>query len=208
MLPTIKLGPSGADSRVRGFVNVRGSCGSVQRTLLWGWEFLLPPQPPQVFSVRGFEALFPCTGTLDCVVCPAPQLFLPVYLYWNVELPCPQAAALPRVLYTRLPVSAPPMGLDECFFFNSLVVGLPYSLILCQFWLFFVFKFVVFLLLLVSAGTLYLPIPPSWPDVLIFFILIYWSLWFVVHSYILLLVFLVPILHSTVPCNVWHNKSF
>ena len=28
-------------------------------TFLWGWEFLLPPQLPQVFSVRGFEALFP-----------------------------------------------------------------------------------------------------------------------------------------------------
>ena len=41
---------------------------------------------------------------------------------------------------SRLPVSAPPTGLDECFFFISLVVGLPYSLIFCQFWLFFVFK--------------------------------------------------------------------
>ena len=43
--------------------------GSLQRTLLWGWEFLLLlPQPPQVFSVRGFEALFPWTGSLDCAV--------------------------------------------------------------------------------------------------------------------------------------------
>ena len=33
-----------------------------------------------------------------------------------------------------------PMGLDECFFFISLVVRLPYSLIFCQFWLFFAFK--------------------------------------------------------------------
>ena len=39
-----------------------------------------------------------------------------------------------------LPVSAPHSGLDECFFFISLVVGLPCSLIFCQFWLFFVFK--------------------------------------------------------------------
>ena len=39
-----------------------------------------------------------------------------------------------------LPVSTPPTGLDECFFFISLVVRLPYSLIFCQFWLFFVFK--------------------------------------------------------------------
>ena len=40
----------------------------------------------------------------------------------------------------RLPVCAPSPGLDECFFFNSLVVRLPYSSIFCQFWLFFVFK--------------------------------------------------------------------
>ena len=50
------------------------------------------------------------------------------------------AFALPRVLSARLPISAPPTGLDECFFFTSLVVGLPYSLIFCQFWLFLVFK--------------------------------------------------------------------
>ena len=50
------------------------------------------------------------------------------------------ATTLLRVLSAWLPVSAPPTGLDECFFFISLVVGLPYSLIFCQFWLFFVFK--------------------------------------------------------------------
>ena len=38
-----------------------------------------------------------------------------------------------------LPVSAPPTGLDECFFFISLFVRLPYSSIFCQFWLFFCF---------------------------------------------------------------------
>ena len=41
-----------------------GPCGSFQQTLLWGWEFLLPPQPPQIFTVRGFEALFPRAGAL------------------------------------------------------------------------------------------------------------------------------------------------
>ena len=70
------------------------------------------------------------------------------------------AAALPRVpSSTRLPVSAPPTGLDECFF-NSLVVGLPYSLIFGEFWLFFVFKSAV-LLLVVRGGTVCLPAPPS-----------------------------------------------
>ena len=46
------------------------------------------------------------------------------------------AIALPRVLSAQLPIYAPPTGLDECFFFNSLAVGLPYSSIFCQFWLF------------------------------------------------------------------------
>ena len=83
------------------------------------------------------------------MVCLTPQLFLLADLRVNVELPSPPAAALPRVLSAWLPISAPPTGLDECFFFNSLVVGLSYSLIFCQFWLFFVFKFVVVLLLVV-----------------------------------------------------------
>ena len=48
-----------------------------------------------------------------------------------------------------LPIFIPPTSLDECFFFNSLVVGLPYSLIFWQFWLFFVFNLVVVLLLVV-----------------------------------------------------------
>ena len=53
-------------------------------------------------------------------------------------LPWYPATALPWVLSARLPISAPPTGLDECFFFNFLVVRLPYSLIFCQSLLFFV----------------------------------------------------------------------
>ena len=64
-----------------------GPWGSLQQTLLGGWEFLLPPQWPQVFTVRGFEAWFPHTGPLGCVVCLAPQLFLLVSLHTNVGLP-------------------------------------------------------------------------------------------------------------------------
>ena len=62
------------------------------------WEFLLPLQPPQSFAIRGFEALFPQAGTLGCVVCLAPQLFLPVYLRANVGSPDLPAATLLRVL--------------------------------------------------------------------------------------------------------------
>ena len=88
---------------------------------------------------------FICMQMWDCLVCQLP--------------PCHQCY-LPQ-----LPVSIPPASLDECFFFNSLAVRLPYSLIFWQFWLFFVFKFVVVLLLVVRGGTVYLPMPPCWPEV-------------------------------------------
>ena len=105
------------------------------------------PQPPQIFLVRGFEALFPDVGTLGCVVYLLPQLFLLVYPHANVGLPDPSATTLLQVLFIQLPISAPPTRLNECFFFNSLVVRLPYSSIFWQFWMFSVFKFVAVLLL-------------------------------------------------------------
>ena len=112
------------------------------------------------------EALFPHTGALCCAVCFVPLPFLLVYLCANVGLQglpattlCGlQAAAWPAPFHNPppcwvhqlppcresspppLPISTPPTGLDECFFFISLVVGLPYSSIFFQFWLFFVFK--------------------------------------------------------------------
>ena len=53
-------------------------------------------------------------------------------------------------------------SLDECFFFNSLVVGLPCSSIFWHFWLFFVFRLVVIVLLVVQGGEAYLLKPLSW----------------------------------------------
>ena len=159
--PTIKLGPFGADSRVGGLVHALGPCGSLQWTLLWGWESPAAVSTPTgVFNQR-FEALFFHAGVLGCVVCLTSLPFLPVYLCANVGpqgLPATTLwgllpAAWPAPFHNppphwvrqpppccessppRLPISAPPTGLDECFFFISLVVGLPYSLIFCQFWL-------------------------------------------------------------------------
>ena len=141
---------------------ILGPVESLQWTLLWYWQFSVPLKPPQVFTTRGFEALFPCAGTLGWVVCLTPQLFLLVYPYVNVGLPhlrpC-QESSLPG-----LHVSNPPTSLDECFVFNSLVVGPPYSSIFWQFWLFFVLKFIVVLLLVVQGSKAYLPMPPSWPE--------------------------------------------
>ena len=120
--------------------------------------------PTGVFNQR-FEALFPRAGALGCAVCFSPLPFLRLSMHecgamgsashhlvgsasCSLACPLPQSATLLglpaptllRVLSTRLPVSVPPSGLDECFFFISLVVRLPYSSIFCQFWLFFVFK--------------------------------------------------------------------
>ena len=99
-LPPVKLGPSGADSHVGGFVCVLGPCQSLQQTFLWGWEFLPPLQPPQIFTDRGFEPLVSYIGILGWAVCLAPQLVLPVYPHANVGPPCPPAAVLPGVLST------------------------------------------------------------------------------------------------------------
>ena len=102
-LPTSKLGPFGTDSQVGGFVYILGPCESLQWTLLWGLEFLLVPQPPQVIFIRGFEALFPQAESLGYVVCLTPHLFLLVYLHVKVGPPTLPATALPTLVLQRPP---------------------------------------------------------------------------------------------------------
>ena len=80
--------------------------------------------------------------------------------------PCPPATTLPQFSLPWLLISTPPTSMDKCFFFNSLVVGLPYCSIFCLFWLVFVFKFIVVLLLVVRGGTVRLSMPLSWLEVL------------------------------------------
>ena len=84
LLPTIKLGSSGAGSRVGGPVHALGPRGSLQRPLPRGWEsLLLPPQPPRAFSIRGLRFYFP---TLEPWVVQSALLptVCPVYLCMNV----------------------------------------------------------------------------------------------------------------------------
>ena len=72
--------------------------------------------------------------------------------HWVCQPPPCCESSLPH-----LPISASPTGLDECFFFISLVVGLPYSSIFFQFWLFFVFKLLLsFFWLCAEAQCVYL----------------------------------------------------
>ena len=150
-LPTIKLGPSGAGSRVGGLVHALGPCGSPQRPLLWGWEFLLLlPQPLRVFSIRGLRLYFPAlepwvTGSaLLPAVCP-------VYLCSNVgpqgllvvRLPAlfvPHSASLGpatamRVLSALAARLRPSYQSGWKFIFYLLGVGFPCRSIFRQFWL-------------------------------------------------------------------------
>ena len=91
---------------------------------------------PPGLSMREYGAVESAShylvGSASCsLACPIPQ---------STTSPGLPATTLPRVLSAWLPVFASPTGPDECFFFIYLVVRLPYSLIFCQFWLFFVFK--------------------------------------------------------------------
>ena len=149
--------------------------------------------PTGVFN-QWFEVLFPQAGALGCAVCFAPPPFLPVYLCSNMGpqgLPATPlwgllAAAWPAPFHNlppccvhqpppchesslpQLPISAPPTGLDECFFFISLVVGLSYSLIFCQFWLFFVFKLLSFFCLCKEAQCVYLCLHLGWKSLILY----------------------------------------
>ena len=68
LLPTSKLGPSGADSQVGRFVYVLGPVGlSNELSYDAGNFFHCHCNPPQVFTVRGFEALFPCPTLVPCL---------------------------------------------------------------------------------------------------------------------------------------------
>ena len=78
------------------------------------------------------------------MACLSPQLFLPVYAHTNVGLPALPAAALLHVFSALVPISAPSTSLNECYFFNSLVVGLPYSSIFWQFGYFYFLSLLLF----------------------------------------------------------------
>ena len=151
-IPTIELGPSGTGSRVGGLVHALGPYESLQQTPLWGWEFLLlPSQPQQVFADRGLRLYFPALRPWVARSALLPSCASRFIHRWMWDRLVLQPPPCPSPLHP-LPISAPPTDLVECFFFNSLIVGLPYSLIFQQFWLLFLFKFVV-VLLVVRSGT-------------------------------------------------------
>ena len=142
---------------------------------------------PKGFSIRGLRLYFPKLEPWVGQSVWLPPPFPPVYLCENVGPHGLLAAAWPALFHSPpprwvqqlphrresslpwLPISAPPAGLDECFFFNSLVVGLSYSSIFCQFWLFFVFKLLLsFFWLWEEAQCVYLRLHLGWKPTSIF----------------------------------------
>ena len=68
LLPTSKLDPSSADSRVGGLVHALGPYGSpMSSPVRLGVSPTAASTPTGVFN-QWFEALFPHAGTLGCVV--------------------------------------------------------------------------------------------------------------------------------------------
>ena len=109
LLPTIKLGPSGANSWLGGLVHTPGPHGSPEWPLLWGWGSPPPlPQPPRAFSIRGLRLYFPCAGALGWAICFAPAV-CPVYLCANVW---PQGATLRSACPVVLHSQSGPLGLS------------------------------------------------------------------------------------------------
>ena len=99
------------------------------------------PIPPSLSTHECWpagSASYHLVGSASCsLACPVPQS--PT----SLGLP---AAASPRVLSAPFAHLRPSYSLDDCFFCTFLVIELPYSSIFCQFWLLFVFKLVVVLL--------------------------------------------------------------
>ena len=164
LLPTIKLGPSGAGSQVGGPVHAPGPCASVQRPLLWGWEsLLLPPQPHRRFQSEVWGFISPCWSPgLHSLLCSPP--FLPVYLCANVgpqglpvvRLPAlfvPHSASLGPATATRV-LSALAARLRPSYQSGWMFIFYPW----CQTSLPFDFLSV----LVVQGGAVCLPMPPSW----------------------------------------------
>ena len=114
--------------------------------------FTLPPfLPAYLWANMGPQGL-PATTLWGLLAAAWPAQFHNPPPRWVRQSPPCRKSSLPW-----LPVSAPPTGLDECFFFISLVVRLPCGLIFCQFWLFFDFKlWVSFFLLWEEAQCVYL----------------------------------------------------
>ena len=157
--------------KVGGFVYILGLW------LSWGTgSFFCHPSSHWFFQPEVRRLYFPGIGNLGCVIWPGagithspgvpPSIYLPLVGLPSSPAATAAASSLPYQILSALgPWLHPSTHLDEYFFFKSLVVGLPYSSTFWQFWLFFVLRVVVILLMVVQGGKARLPMPPSWPEV-------------------------------------------
>ena len=145
---------------------------SLQRPLLWGWGFSPAAATATYFYSQTFWGFF--SAVLEPRV--AWSVLLPICSsqficsqMWDRQLlpflPSLPVATLPCILSALAAHFHPSCQFGWMLILYSFIVRLPYSLIFWQFWLFFVFKFVVVLLLVVWGGKVYQPMPPSWPEV-------------------------------------------
>ena len=140
LLPKSKLGLSGADSQVGGFVYVLGSRGSLQHLSCEAASFSCCLNPQRFLQSEVLGLYFPTLESwiVWSVLLPSCSFQFILMQMWDrlvcQPLPC-YRSSLPALC-----VSNPLASLDECFF-NSLVVGLPCRSIFWQFWQFFVFCF-------------------------------------------------------------------
>ena len=107
-IPTIKLGPSGAGSRVGGPVHTLGSpwVSPTTSPVRLGVSPAAAPTPTGVFNQR-FEALFPQAGALGCAVCFAARRSFICGRMWchrvlPATLPAPLSATLSLALWVYL----------------------------------------------------------------------------------------------------------
>ena len=133
-LPTVKLGPSGAGSGVRGLVHILGPWGVSPRTfpVRLGVSPTAAPTPTGIFNQR-LEALFPqlepwvgrsASFPAVCMVSLCVNVGSQGLLVVRLPAPFVPHSASPRPRESSppwMPVSAPPTGLDKCLFFISLV---------------------------------------------------------------------------------------
>ena len=128
--------------RVGGFAFVLGPCGPFKRTLLKIQQSLSLLQPPLVLQPEVMGIYLLSTGTLGLAVWPGVRITHSQGIHPDFYLPHVNVGPryLPLLLPLHSTLSLHPSQLDECGFFKSLIVGLPFSLNFWQFELLLVLR--------------------------------------------------------------------
>ena len=170
---TSELGPSGTDSQVGGLCTFYDPVGPSNGLSCEAGIFsCYCPPPHRCFQSEAVRLYFPTLGPWveRTVSLPGCSSWFICTQMWDH----PACKPLPCLVHQSLPCqeSSPPCCptpplLPVWMSVSSLTPWLSdfHTVWFCQFWLFFVFKFVVVLVLVMRGGTVCLPMPPSWPEV-------------------------------------------